>query len=149
MNTWQLKRQRETEAQAATLLKAYNESIEVMRQECMAKKESVMEAFITKELNTMILPTPEEIGRRAFMRTYPDGYEEFVWDGVPRIVFHPVGLKLVDGKQRIVQDYHMVPIDEDGKEIVDEFRAQHPVIPYEEQEARSVKEDEEPGNGNC
>lgn len=146
MNSWQEKRERERQAQAGTLLKAYNESIEVMRQELIAKKESVMEAFITKELNTMILPTPEEIGRRGSMRTFTDGYEEFIWDGVPRIVFHPVDLKVVDGKQRIVQDYHMVPVDEDGKEIVDEFRAAHPVMSQEEQEAQCVREDEEPGN---
>ena len=96
--------------QALALDAGYSAMIEKMRQEVLERRESVMTMFITKELGTTVLPSPEEIKRRGGIVTHDDGYEVFSWDGVPRILFRPVGMKEVDGRQRLVQTWEMIPV---------------------------------------
>lgn len=94
--------------QTADFKRVYDEGIENMKQEVIAQRESVLQAFITEEVGSNII-NPEEIARRGQLKPYPDGVEEFLWDDHPRIRFLPVGFMNDNGTRRLVQQFERIP----------------------------------------
>jgi hypothetical protein len=97
----------------------YDRAIENMKQDVIAQKESVLHAFIVEETGSNII-NPEEIERRGYFKPYPDGVEELIWDGNPRIRFLPVSIITENGKAQLVQQFERLPAPETTEESTEE-----------------------------